>query len=55
MGWIDREEERKTITKGESWCGDELLAESEAIFVVIDTVRYDAPTTPDASTAPEAS
>lgn len=54
VGWIDREEARKTITKGESWCGDELLAESEAIFVVIDTVRYDAPTTPDATT-PEAS
>ena len=43
VGWIDRLEERKTITKGESWCGDDLLAEGEAIFVMINTKRYDQP------------
>lgn len=42
VGWIDREEERKTFVRGESWCGDERLAESEAIFVVVPTARYDA-------------
>ncbi|MFA5883003.1 MAG: PaaI family thioesterase [Acidimicrobiia bacterium] len=43
VGWIDRLEERKTITKGEAWSGDDLLAEGEAIFVMIDTKRYDQP------------
>ncbi|MFM8303292.1 MAG: PaaI family thioesterase, partial [Actinomycetota bacterium] len=46
VGWIDREEERKTIVTGESWCDGDRLAEGEATFVVIDTARYDAPGTP---------
>ena len=43
VGWIDRLEERKTITKGEAWAGDDLLAEAEAIFVLVNTTRYDQP------------
>ena len=46
--WVERAEERKVLVAGVSTCDGELLAEGEAVFVRVDTRRYDAPdTTPD--------
>jgi len=44
--WVERAEERKVLVAGVSTCDGELLAEGEAIFVRVDTRRYDAPDSP---------
>lgn len=41
--WVERAEERKVHVAGVSTCDGEVVAEGEAIFVRVDTRRYDAP------------
>ena len=46
--WVERAEERKVFVAGVSTCDGEVLAEGEAIFVRVDTRRYDEPEAPAA-------
>lgn len=46
--WIERAEARKVLVAGVSTCDGELVAEGEAVFVRVDTRRYDAPPDPPA-------
>ncbi|MBM3661226.1 MAG: PaaI family thioesterase [Actinobacteria bacterium] len=41
--WVEQAEERKVHVAGVSTCDGEVLAEGSAIFVRVDTRRYDAP------------
>jgi acyl-coenzyme A thioesterase PaaI-like protein len=44
--WVERVEERKVLVSGVSTCDDELVAEGDAVFVRVDTRRYDPPAEP---------
>lgn len=47
--WIERAEPRKVLVAGVSTCDGEHLADGEAVFVRVDTRRYDPPEAPEST------